>query len=198
MRFIVVDGIDGAGKSTVAEWMCQHYNSQGESVHVQHHPSRRLSGKLSARFLQGEGRLMYILSSIFYMIDVLISVSLLPLWERRYDNVIFVRYILSTAYLPGHLSQTIYDIFIRVFPIPERLLLVDVEPESALQRISKRQHEEEMFENLSSLTTVREKALNLADAWMILDNNGCWNESLKQLGSILDTWDEHYHFSGSR
>ena len=189
MRFIIVDGIDGSGKSTVAGWISRYYTCRGENVRVQHHPSDRLMGRLSARFLRGDGKMMYLLSSAFYMLDVLGSVVRLPLWRRCYDTVVFVRYLLATAYLPDHLARFAYDVFARVLPVPERLLLVDVEPESALRRIETRQHKEEMFENLPALVMVRERALSLASTWDVLDNNGCESESMQRLGDILVAWD---------
>ncbi len=190
MRFIVVDGIDGSGKSTVAGWVSRYYTCRGEKVRVQHHPSGRPMGRLSARFLRGDGRLMYLLSSAFYMLDVLGSVVRLPLWRRRYDTVVFVRYLLATAYLPDRLARFTYEIFVRVLPVPERLLLVDVEPESALRRIETRRHEEEMFENLPALVMVRERVLSLAGEWEVLDNNGCESGSMQRLEDILAAWDE--------
>lgn len=189
MRFIVVDGIDGSGKSTVADWISCHYTGLGERVRVQNHPSRRLMGRMSARFLRGDGKLMYLLSSAFYILDVISSVIRLPLWKRRYDTVVFVRYLLATAYLPDDLARKAYDAFARVLPVPRRLLLVDVEPERALSRIETRQHEEEMFENLADLVEVRERILSLAATWEVLDNNGREGESRQRLHDILAIWD---------
>ncbi|HIH77204.1 MAG TPA: thymidylate kinase, partial [Methanomassiliicoccales archaeon] len=51
MELIVVDGIDGSGKSTVAEWMAEHYRSQGQKVLVRAHPSDSFCGRLSRRSL---------------------------------------------------------------------------------------------------------------------------------------------------
>ena len=132
---------------------------------------------------------MYLLSSAFYMFDVLGSVVRLPLWRRRYDTVVFVRYLLATAYLPDRLAHLAYDIFASVLPVPECLLLVDVEPENALRRIESRQHEEEMFENLPALVIVRERVLSLATTWEVLDNNGCESGSRRRLDEILERWD---------
>ena len=190
MRFIIVDGIDGSGKSTVAGWISQHYSALGETVRLQHHPSDRLLGRLSRRFLRGEGKLMYLLSSAFYLLDVLGSVARLPLWRRRYDSVVFVRYLMATAYLPDRLASLAYDMFERTLPVPDRLLLVDVEPRSALSRISMRQDGEEMCESLPALIEIREKMLALARSWRVLDNNGCEGESRERLKEILSTWDD--------
>lgn len=189
MRFIIVDGIDGSGKSTVAGWIAQHYSSLGETVKLQTHPSDRFLGRLSRRCLRGQGRLMYMMSSALYIVDVLGSVVRLPLWQRRCDTVIFVRYLLATAYLPDRLAKFTYEMFVRVLPVPDRLLLIDVEPQNALRRMSLRQDEEEMFENLSSLIEVRGRMLSLAHAWKVFDNNDGKGESLRRLEDILSGWD---------
>jgi len=189
MRFIVVDGIDGSGKSTVAEWIVQYYHSRGESVMVQTHPSDRCAGRLARRFLQGDGIGMYILSSAFYMLDVLASVSCLRQWKKVYDNVVFVRYLMGTAYLPKRYTKLAYDIFAGTLPIPERLLLVDAEPRMALRRIASRRGEIEMFENLPALTRVRDKMLDLSSDWEVLNNNGSETESRRRLEEILERWE---------
>ena len=97
---------------------------------------------------------------------------------------------MATAYLPDRLASLAYDMFERTLPVPDRLLLVDVEPRSALSRISMRQDGEEMFENLPALIEIREKMLALARSWRVLDNNGCEGESRERLKEILSTWDD--------
>jgi len=189
MRFVVVDGIDGSGKSTVAGWIAQHYSSRGERVLVQVHPSDRGLGRLARRCLQGDGALMYALSSVLFIFDVLISVAHLPWWRRKYDTVVFVRYLLATAYLPRRYARLAYDLFAAVLPVPERRLVVDVEPQTALHRIAIRQHDREMFENLPSLAHVREKVLFVAADWEVLDNNGPEEDSRRRLDEILARWD---------
>ena len=98
MELIVVDGIDGSGKSTVAQWIAEHYRSRGESVLVRSHPSDSLLGRLSRRSLTSEGKLMRAVATIFFILDVLDSLRRLRSW-KGYDKVIFVRYVMATAYL---------------------------------------------------------------------------------------------------
>lgn len=188
-RWIVVDGLDGSGKSTIARWIKEHYESMGDTVHVQVHPSERLAGRISRRALQERGPMMFIISTAFYVLDVLISVSKLRTEFRRYDDVVFVRYLMGTAYLPKRFAKQGYDAFAKVLPVPERLLLVDILPENALHRIARRDDREEMFENLPSLTRCREKLLMLSDGWSVLDNNGDEVETRRQLEDQLEAWD---------
>lgn len=186
---IVVDGIDGSGKSTVAAWVAEHYQTRGEKVLVRTHPSDSPWGRLSRRSLTSEGKVMKTLATVFFIIDVLDSLRRMRRW-KDYDKVIFVRYVMATAYLPKGTHRMGYRFFCNVLPIPKRLLLVDATPERALERIEARDHEREMFENLASLTRVRSKVLELSkEGWTVLDNSGSVESSRSQLQSVLASWE---------
>jgi len=132
---------------------------------------------------------MRALASILFIADVLHSLHLLRSW-KGYDKVIFVRYIMAVAYLPGPLYKQGYDLFSKMLPVPPRLLLVDVPPECALRRIEGREHAREMFENLESLRKVRGKVLALSSrGWKVLDNRGPMDEVRSQLERVLVEWD---------
>jgi dTMP kinase len=133
--------------------------------------------------------LMYLISTLFFVLDVLISVARLRRDLRDHDVLVFVRYIMATAYLPRRYARTGYDLFYKVLPIPRRLLLIDVSPEVALQRIARREDHEEMFENLAALNEGREKLLMLSDGWAVLDNNGDLPETRRRLNMLLEEWD---------
>lgn len=188
-RWIVVEGLDGSGKTTVAKWIKEYYEGKGEKVLVQMHPSERLTGTIARRSLQNKGLHMYALSTLFYVLDVLISVSRLKKWEREYDNIVFIRYVMGAAYLPRRYAKKGYDIITKILPLPDRLLLVDVTPETALHRMAMRDDKEEMFENLAALVNVRNKVNLLASDWTVLDNNDGEAGSRERLSKILANWD---------
>jgi dTMP kinase len=189
MKLIIVDGIDGSGKSTVAGWIADHYRDMGEKVLIRSHPSDSWLGKLSRRSLTAEGRLMRATATVFFILDVLDSLRRMRRWHG-YDKVIFVRYVMATAYLPAGLYRKGYRFFSKILPIPPRLLLVDTTPECALRRIESREHEREMFENLDSLRKVRAKVLDLArEGWAVLDNSGSVESARSQLDKVLSFWE---------
>ncbi len=189
MEMIVVDGIDGSGKSTVAGWIAEHYRERGEKVLIRTHPSDSWFGRLSRRSLTAEGKLMHLVATIFFILDVLNSLRLLRRWHGN-DKVIFVRYLMATAYLPLGLHHYGYHFFCRILPIPTRLLLVDTTPECALRRIEDRAHDREMFENLVSLNKVRAKVLELSvDGWVVLDNSSSSEKTRSQLSQVFSSWD---------
>lgn len=105
------------------------------------------------------------------MIDVIRSI-LLYSW-RKVDYVIFVRYLMGTAYLPSPFHKISYHFFALIVPKSELMIFLDVSPEAAAYRISQSRVGQEMFENSQSLSKVRAKALSLAflDKWIIINSN---------------------------
>lgn len=193
MRWIVIDGIDGSGKSTYARWIKEYYESHGEAVLVRIHPSERFIGLLTRKTLQGKGKALHLLSSIFFIGDVLSSLRFLRKDEQQYDTIIYVRYLMATAYLPENFIQLGYDFFARVLPVPKRLLLVDTDPTVAMRRIEMRNEAKEMFEDLDSLRKTRVKVLRLAgNTWTVIENNEDVKDVPTRLVKIIDDWDARF------
>lgn len=192
MRWIVVDGIDGSGKSTVALWIRDHYATQDQKTIIMTHPSEAWTGRMARRFLESKGKAARLMATVFFIVDVLGSVRTLRKLEKSSDTVIFVRYLMATAYLPESLAPRGYDFFCKVLPVPRRLLLVDTKPEIALRRIEGRNGAKEMFEDIDSLDKIRRKVLLLAglNGWQVLDNSGPEKDSRPSLEDILAKWDE--------
>ena len=190
MRWIVVDGIDGSGKSTVAHWMADRYTEEGYTVHLFVHPSEGLLGRVSKAALQSKGSLMHAIATLFFIGDVLVSIRRKRKLVGDRDRVIFVRYLMGAAYLPEGLISFGYELFKRIIDLPPARMLVDVLPEVALARIEARDHEREMFENLEGLRKSRMKTLVLAkDGWLVLDNSGPAETTRAELKAIMERWE---------
>jgi dTMP kinase len=190
MRWIVVDGIDGSGKTTHALWIKEYYQKKGESTLIYFHPSEKIPGKISKVALKKSGRMMQLVAAVFFIFDVLCSLKSMKRESKRYDNIVFVRYLMATAYLPERFVDSGYNFFRKLLPIPERLLLIDIDPVIAYTRITARQEEMEMFEALDQLEKIRKRMLALAkNNWCVIDNSCCDEESVKQLTEILERWD---------
>ncbi|MCK4332536.1 MAG: thymidylate kinase, partial [Thermoplasmatales archaeon] len=63
------------------------------------------------------------------------------------------------------------------------------EPDELLERI-KRRKEQEMFETYDELVKVREKAIDLARGWYIIDTAQPIEKTYSQIETILDMLDE--------
>jgi dTMP kinase len=105
------------------------------------------------------------------MLDVIRSVMSYS-W-RKYDYVVFVRYLMGTAYLPSPLDKIAYHFFALIVPTSDFMFFLDVEPREAYRRIQLARERQEMFENLGELEQIRRQALSLAVAgsWKIVDAN---------------------------
>jgi dTMP kinase len=103
------------------------------------------------------------------MLDVLRSVISFS-WQQ-YDYIIFVRYLMGTAYLPSPLHKIAYHFFASIVPTSDCMFFLDVEPQEAHRRIQQTRERQEMFENLTELEHIRRKALSLAllGGWKVVD-----------------------------
>jgi dTMP kinase len=193
LRWIVVDGIDGSGKSTYAGLIEKYYRERGESVVIHIHPSAGTWGRISRRALESRGKAMRAVATMFFIADVLRSLRLFKKESHQYDNIIFVRYIMATAYLPDRLAPLGYSFISKLLPVPKRLVLIDIDPAIANERISQRSEKKEMFEDPTNLKRARSKLLSLASSdWKVIDNSVQMQKGKDSLHQILEEWDRLY------
>jgi dTMP kinase len=172
MVFVIIDGLDASGKSTQASRLYDYLTKSGRSVYLRIHPSDdRWTGLLTRRFLRSRGRKAHLAAALLYILDVVMSTIFCP-W-RRYDYIIFVRYLMGTAYLPKPLHKVAYLFFGAIMPKTRFMFFLDVQPEEAHRRIVESRIDREMFESPEELKKVGEKAIYLAymDNWIIIDAN---------------------------
>ncbi len=171
MTWYVVDGMDGCGKSTCADMLKEKLESEGHKVRIFSHPDTScLFGKLEYGYLLKDGKLCKILATIFFILDAVDSLFKMRLSSRKYDDFIFVRYLMSVAYLPDGSYRKAYKVIKKLFPMPDDFILIDVDAETSMKRIESRGEELETFENMEDLTRTREKMLSLSEGWLVVDN----------------------------
>jgi dTMP kinase len=183
MRFIVIDGLDGVGKDTHALMIKEKCLKCGQSVILRSHPENdNIYGRKAKNALLGQGKFNKISASIYYAFDVIRSVHL---YHGKADNVIFVRYLFGVAYLPLPLAKLLYKLFYLVLPTSNYMFFLDLKPEEALKRISKRE-DHEIFENLNDLVNVREKVLNLSQGWKVINTAGSVEEVQNEIENYFN------------
>ena len=141
-------------------------------------------GRLSKRSLESSGPMARTFATLFFTLDVLMSVR----WYKKQKDgtVIFVRYLLGTAYLPANLASSGYRVFRRLLPFPDLAFFIDIDPEVALRRIKSRGHAPEMFETKSKLEVVRRIARQLVkDEWVSVDNSVDGSAPFEEVERIL-------------
>ena len=189
MRFIVIDGLDGAGKDTHALLIKKRYEAMGEKVILRSHPeSDNIYGRRAKRALLGRGKVNRIRASVYYAMDVLRSVRL---YNHNADTIIMVRYLGGVAYLPPKLGRIMYDFFIKLLPTSDYMFFLDVDPPESLSRIEKRD-EKEMFENIEQLTRVRKNAMSFVKSWNIISTNQPIECTRRDIEKVLERLDSRY------
>ena len=172
MVFVVIDGLDASGKSTQAIRLSSFLRQSGRTVFLRIHPSDdNYFGAKAKYFLYLRGKGAHFAAAFFYMLDVVRSIFLYS-WQK-YDYIIFVRYLMGTAYLPPPLHRIAYHFFASIVPTSNFMFFLDVDPEEAHRRIQLTRERREMFESPNELEQVRRKALSLAlaSSWKVIDAN---------------------------
>jgi dTMP kinase len=186
VTLVIIDGLDGCGKSTQAALLLESLRKKKKIACLRVHPETdNWFGLQARRFLYSKGTSAHFASAVFYMIDVIRSV-LLYSW-RGTDFTIFVRYLMGTAYLPSPLHSVAYLFFATIVPKSCNMFFLDVSPEVAASRITKNRTKTEMFENLGSLRKIRGKALALTrfSEWTIVDSNCSVHKTASQINAQL-------------
>ncbi len=186
MRFVVIDGLDAAGKDTHARMIKEKYESRGERVILRSHPSSdNIFGYRARQALLCRGKMSRLEASAFYAMDVIRSVKK---YHGKADTVIFVRYLCGTAYLPYPMAKGFYRLFSKLLPTTDYMFFLDVEPDIAIERINGRD-DTQMFENIDSLEKVRNRALRIANDWHIIDTSRPIDKVQGDIHNILEKLD---------
>jgi dTMP kinase len=188
MRLIIIDGLDGVGKDTQAQLVKERYEQMGDRVIIRSHPEDdNFFGRKAKQALLGHGGLNRLKASAFYMMDVLGSIR--KYYRRKdIDTLIFVRYLVGTAYLPGRLANIGYGFFENFVPTSNYMFFLDAPPDILEGRVNIRE-EKEMFETLDKLEKIRKKSLRLVSHWNIIDTSGSIEETFLDIEKILDRYD---------
>jgi len=184
MRLVIVDGLDGVGKDTQAQFIKKYYERQGKTVVIRSHPeSDNFYGQTTKKALLTGGKRNRIKASVFYAFDILHSLK--KFYRKKdVDVLIMVRYLMGTAYLPPKLAKIAYTFFEHFVPTSEYMFFLDALPDELLERIRKRS-ETEMFETFEALVEVRKKALALASGYYIIDTSGSVEHTFSAIEQVL-------------
>jgi dTMP kinase len=155
---LVIEGIDGAGKSTVVRALAEHCRGLNHKVTQSHEPTSGHWGALlrqSAKTgrLPLDEELELFLKDRAEHVERLISPAL-----ARGEVVILDRYYLSTAAYQGARGADPEEILVRnekFAPKPDLVLLLDFDPIAGLQRIRARGDQPDDFEAEAALRRVR-------------------------------------------
>ena len=180
-KFIVFEGIDGAGKTTQARLLAEKIKYVGREATLTAEPTEFESGKALRRVLSGEEKksdceiaAMFMLDRIAHNTHPTLGIS--ALLDKGID-VISDRYYYSSLAYQGSVTSYPWVKSINLdcpdIRRPDLCIFLDLTPEQSIERISKGRDKLEIFENVETLTRVRESFFSvftdLSDNVAIID-----------------------------
>lgn len=169
-RFIVFEGIDGAGKTTHISLLAEYLRGQGRRVAVTAEPTDGETGKMLRRALSGavpstpcELAALFVLDRIRHNaapdgIEALLASGV---------DVICDRYYYSTLAYQGSETDLSWvaemNLSCPAIRRPDLCVFLDLTPEESLARIDARGEAHEIYETREKLSAVRSKFLQVFD-----------------------------------
>ena len=178
---IVIEGIDGTGKSTQARHLAEWLVAQGREVVLSREPTdgpwgAQLRASAATGRLSPEDELRYFLNDRRQHVAETISPAL-----AAGKVVILDRYYFSTMAYQGARGfdpAEIRRLNEQFAPVPDLLLILDIDVDMALQRIGSRGDSANAFEQRENLQRCREIFLSLKDEpfTRVIDSSGTPDE----------------------
>lgn len=202
-RFIVLEGIDGAGKTTQAALLEQHLKNRGRQVVRTAEPTAFPSGVLLRQALSGAIRKSECEMAVLFVQDRIAhnihpTEGLVALLEQGTD-IICDRYYYSTLAYQGH--STDYD-WVRAMNLncpeilrPDLCIYLDLTPEQSLERIRAGRDSVEIYENEETLGRVRRAFMRvfedpaMTDHVAVVDAYRTPGAIAEELAALVDSLD---------
>lgn len=194
--FIVIEGIDGTGKSTQARRLGEWFVSQGREVVLSREPTdgpwgRKLRESAATGRLSPEEELQYFLNDRRQHVDEKIAPAL-----AAGKVVILDRYYFSTMAYQGARGfdpAEIRRLNEEFAPVPDLLLILDLDVDAAHHRIGHRGDTANEFEKKESLERCREIFLSLKDESFarVIDSDGTLDEVASRIQHAAESFCEN-------
>lgn len=190
--FIVLEGIDGTGKTTVCRSAAEILRSEGYDAEATMEPTDTGVGAVIRS--GAAGRLSQRAESLLFTADRCEHTDRIVARVGEGAVVISDRYYASTlAYQAASLDGDSADrewleALSRPFvDVPDAVILLDMDPAASLERVGSRGGEESKFENLRFLAQVREGYLALAGkyGYRVVDASRSREEVLGDVMAII-------------
>ncbi len=172
-RFIVFEGLDGAGTTTQARILAERLQGQGRTVYLAHQPSEGPAGLLIRQILAGrtattqaDGKLGVVderVMALLFAADRLdhLTSQIEPRLQRG-EDVILDRYILSSlAYQGATVSHEFIAAANRYARKPDLTLFLYVPAKVALDRVRARGAKLERYETEKLLSAIEREYMRL-------------------------------------
>jgi len=162
-KFIVVEGLDGTGKTTQIKILAEYIKSKGGDAEITAEPTAHPTGRLIRRILSGEVKTTPWSLAALFLSDRIVHNTAEDGIEKMLSDgktVISDRYYYSTFAYQGHETDLSWAMDMH-FSCPEvrkpdLVLFLTMAPEKCVERIRANRPDEaiEIYENVESLTKI--------------------------------------------
>ena len=162
-KFIVFEGIDGAGKTTQINLLANYLREQGRSVYCTAEPTETVSGGLLRDALSGATRrticemaAMFVFDRIYHNVNPVNGIQ--KMLSDGFDVICDRYYYSSLAYQgSGTDPEWVGNMNLNCPEImrPDICIFLDLTPEQSMARINRNRATQEIYENVEKLTQVR-------------------------------------------
>ncbi|MGN0098598.1 MAG: dTMP kinase [Candidatus Methanomethylophilaceae archaeon] len=168
--FIVFEGVDGSGKSTVCRRVASQLESEGRGVILTAEPTHEGIGAFIRSGSAGD--ISQSTEALLFVADRNDHTERMARWVSEGAIVLCDRYFASTvAYQSAKLDgdgtdrDWLLSINSRFTSGPDATILLDIDPSESLRRVGVRGEEVSKFERLDFLEQVRSNYLRLAEEY---------------------------------
>lgn len=190
-KFIVIEGIDNAGKSSQSILLADHLRSKGLKVLLTREPTNGILGGISKAALNKELNISDKSLQLLFCADRAhhLDREIEPAMNKGF-NVICDRYFFSTlAY--GFASNINYKWLRSVnisFRKPDLGIYLDLDPKISLSRSAKQIDSLQLFDSVQKLSKVRQAYLSIAKEFHLkkVDAEGSVEDINQRINKIVD------------
>ena len=177
-KFIVFEGIDGAGKTTQINLLANYLREQGRAVYCTAEPTESVSGGLLRDALSGVSRrticemaAMFVFDRINHNVNPVNGIQ--KMLADGFDVICDRYYYSSLAYQgSGTDPEWVSNMNLNCPEImrPDVCIFLDLTPEQSMARINRNRATQEIYENEEKLTQVRNQFYRVFDQLRERDN----------------------------
>ncbi|MCL4388086.1 dTMP kinase [Candidatus Marsarchaeota archaeon] len=155
MVFIVIEGIDGSGKTTQAKALCKSLSKLGYGVVEEREPTDGAIGKFIRQVLGEKIKIDLLSLQLLFVADRNEHVKAI---KRTMESSIIIcdRYYYSTiAYGEASgIERKYLEEMNSIFPAPDKTFFINLSPEKAVKRLASSRTEMEIFEKLDFMERI--------------------------------------------
>jgi dTMP kinase len=195
-KFIVIEGIDGAGGETQSRLLFNYLKKQKKPVEKLSYPDYQGPiGKLIHQFLHKEYNFSPEVQFLLYFTDFLKDKDKIEKWRKENKVIISDRYFTSTLAYQGqkgfsiNKAQKIFKIF--DLPVPDLIIYLKISAETSIRRKFKEKRSLDRHEAdkkfLEKLSKFYEKLIKnqIFSKWVIVDGERSVEEVAKEIREIV-------------